>query len=299
MIINPKFVLQLIEIVEKGSFTEAAESLNLTQPALSRNMRELERHLGPQLLERGRLGAKPTEFGDRVLRYAQVVQQMLNRIELEADAWQRGELGSMRIGATPHPSLDVTQVFADYLEGRPDLIASLEVSDFPSLLPKLVDGELDIVVGPTGMVELPDGIETSHLFTDELVLVSGHGHPLAHQKTISNSDLESATWLGHPLTSSIHRQATSIFASMGLTDVRVQARVAMFPDFVTLLMTNRYLALLPRRSLRDDIAARRVVVMPRALEGGNWPVGILHRASSMLPQSVQLFSERLAEEFAQ
>jgi len=298
MIINPKFVLQLVEIVRTGSFTEAADSLNLTQPALSRNMREFEQYLGPTVLERGRLGAKPTEFGARVLRYAQVVQEMLSRIELEASAWQRGELGSMQIGATPHPSLEVTRVLGDFLGGRSELVATLEVSDLPSLLTRLESAELDIVVGPTGMIRVPSDIVISPLFTDELTLFAGKDHPLAGRRKISNKDLQASNWIGHPLTSSIHRQATSILAAKGLSEIRVQVRVAMFPDFVNLLTTNRYLALLPRRLMRQEIESGRIVTLPTTLEGTQWPIGILHRNRSMLPESVQRFADTLVDEFA-
>lgn len=299
MPINPKFLLQLVEIVEKGSFTEAADALHVTQPALSRNMREFEQQLGPAVLERGRLGARPTDFGDRVLRYAQVVHEMLNRIEFEASAWQRGEIGSMQIGATPHPSLDITQVLSDYLEDRPELTASLMVSDVPTLLAKLESGDLDIVVGPTGMIQSPHSVVTRHLFLDELVLVAGRRHPLVGAASISIADLQSSSWVGHPLTSLIHRQATSILVAQGVTDVRVQCRVSMFPEFVTLLESGRYIAILPRRPLAEEIRSGRVVELPLSMEGAQWPVGILHRSAPMLPKSVELFTERLVEAFAQ
>jgi LysR family pca operon transcriptional activator len=298
MVFNPKFLLQLIEIAEKGSFSKAAGSLNVTQPALSRNMREFEQILGLSLLDRGRQGASPTEFGERILRYGKVIQEMLHRIEIEAQCWQEGTVGPLQIGATPHPSKYVSQVLSKFLDGRPKLIANLFIADFPILLQRLEFGELDIVVGPTGLIQLPHGIVASNLYTDELVIVAGQSHALATRRKISNTDLESSLWLGHPVDSTIHRQATAILASKGLTEVSVQTRQSIISDFVCMLMTGRYLAILPRRSVDEDIESGNIIVLPVALEGSHWPIGVLHRKLPMLPKTVQMFKDQLTVELA-
>src|SRR6202044_2232678 len=77
---------QLAQIVRHCSFSKAAESVGISQPALSKNIRSLERALGVQLLERGRFGAIPTAFGLALVRHADSIDAELRSATQEIEA---------------------------------------------------------------------------------------------------------------------------------------------------------------------------------------------------------------------
>ena len=85
---------QLALIVRERSFSKAAEHLGISQPALSKNIRSLERTLGVQLLERGRFGALPTTFGLALVRHADAIDAELRSAVQEVDALRAARTGA-------------------------------------------------------------------------------------------------------------------------------------------------------------------------------------------------------------
>ncbi|NQV95391.1 MAG: LysR family transcriptional regulator [Sphingomonadales bacterium] len=297
MQINPKLLLQVVEIVDHGSLTEAAKALNATQPALSRNLRELESQMGISIVVRGRSGALPTEFGDRVLRYARVIREMLDRISKEADAWHNGEIGPLQIGATPHPSAIITPTLIEFLKSRPNVKAELSVSGLIPLMERLERGELDLVVGPAGMLQPPEGILVDILYTDELVLLAGRDHPLTRKSAINARDLQEARWFGSPKDSAIRRQSMSILASMGLTEIQISVELSSLGDSIEMLKSGQYLAILPRQSVANALKEGEIVNLPLKLESRLWPIGIFHRDTTRTPKIVVNFIVSLKSGF--
>ena len=92
---------QLALIVRHRSFSKAAESAGISQPALSKNIRSLERALGVQLLERGRFGAMPTAFGLALVRHADSIDAELRSATQEIEALRVARGGHTCIGCGP------------------------------------------------------------------------------------------------------------------------------------------------------------------------------------------------------
>ena len=92
---------QLAMIVRHHSFSKAAEQMGISQPALSKNIRTLERALGVQLLERGRFGAIPTAFGLALVRHADSIDAELRSASQEIEALRVARSGHARIGCGP------------------------------------------------------------------------------------------------------------------------------------------------------------------------------------------------------
>src|SRR5580692_4978380 len=92
---------QLALIVRHRSFSKAAESVGISQPALSKNIRSLERALGVQLLERGRFGAIPTAFGLALVRHADSIDAELRSAEQEVNALRVAHSGHVCVGSGP------------------------------------------------------------------------------------------------------------------------------------------------------------------------------------------------------
>ena len=87
--------------VRHGNLTEAAAELGLSQPALSKSLKALERSLGVRLLERGRFGVSPTLFGQALLQHGQVVEAELRHALGEIEALKGARQGHVRVGCGP------------------------------------------------------------------------------------------------------------------------------------------------------------------------------------------------------
>ena len=115
-IIDPRHLLQFHEIIRTGSFTRAATTLGLTQPALTRNMKLMEGRLGFELMIRSRQGIVPTSLGERILQEANAIVLAERRINALTDNLRRGYDAELRECAeyayrdsTPHLSFSMCE----------------------------------------------------------------------------------------------------------------------------------------------------------------------------------------------
>ena len=120
--IDPRHLLQFHEIIRTGSFTRAAVTLGLTQPALTRNMKLMEGRLGFEIMVRSRQGIIPTALGVRVLEEAGAVVLAERRISALTDNLKRGYESELRVGCTPTLSLHaLPQPVADFARDNPSI----------------------------------------------------------------------------------------------------------------------------------------------------------------------------------
>src|SRR5512132_1732740 len=180
-------------VVERKSFSQAAERLGVTQPAVSLQIRSLEQRLGRQLLDRSGRRVEPTEAGLRLYasaqRLLQAEEQMLE--ELESD--DEGVVtGSLELGASTGPGGTVVPVLlCQFQERHPDVRVRLSVSDTQTVVAQVADRELEL--GIVGAGRRHRGVTFEPFFRDEVVLVVPATHPYAG-KTVTLEQLR-----GEPL----------------------------------------------------------------------------------------------------
>src|SRR6266542_4951104 len=177
-------------VVEKKSFSQAAERLGVTQPAVSLQIRALEKRLGVQLLDRSGRRVELTEAGARLYRNAQrllaVEEQLLD--ELGEDERPAGRL---ELGASTGPGGSVVPVLLGELYRRhPDVSVALTVADTHRIVELVADRALEL--GVVGFARRHRSVTFEVLFRDEVVLACPPGHPFAG-KTIALDDLKSET----------------------------------------------------------------------------------------------------------
>lgn len=193
----------LVAIDDAGRLTRAARLLHVTQPALSKALAEIERSIGSALFERTPKGLTPTPAGSTLLRAARAALAELERagVELQrpADAGAR----MLLVGAMPTAGWTLlSEAVARLRTAYPE--ATLRVSDGPTgiLLPQLVAGRLDLVLGARLRPALPEGIESVPLYEDSMRLVVAPRHPLVRSRTIKWDRLALVPWVlyptGHP-----------------------------------------------------------------------------------------------------
>jgi DNA-binding transcriptional LysR family regulator len=175
-------------VVERKSFSEAAERLGVTQPAVSQQIRSLEERVGQQLLDRSGRRVEPTEAGTRLYRSAQrllaLERQLLEEIAGGAEGPLRGQLA---IGASTGPGGTVVPVLlCEFAEANPEVTVDLTISDTQTIVDRVARRELEL--GIVGATPRNRSVAYEPFFRDEVVLVCPPGHSFAG-KTVSLDDL--------------------------------------------------------------------------------------------------------------
>jgi DNA-binding transcriptional LysR family regulator len=166
-------------VVERESFSQAAQRLGVTQPAVSLQVRALEKRLGRQLLDRSGRRVVPTEAGLRLYRSAQRMlaaeQQLLEDVADEEEGALRGRL---EIGASTGPGGTVLALLlCEFQRGNPELTVALSVLDTRRVIDLVLRRELEL--GVVGAARRQRSISFEPFFRDEVVLVCPPGHRFA------------------------------------------------------------------------------------------------------------------------
>jgi DNA-binding transcriptional LysR family regulator len=175
-----------VAVVEKKSFSQAAERLGVTQPAVSLQIRALESRLGVQLLDRSGRRVEPTEAGRRLYRNAQRVlaaeEQLLDEV-----AEDERIAGRLELGASTGPGGSVVPVLLGELARTyPELSVALTVADTHRIVELVAERAIEL--GVVGFARRHRSVAFEPLFRDEVVLACPPGHPFAG-RTITLDEL--------------------------------------------------------------------------------------------------------------
>lgn len=168
-----------LEVARLRSLTEAASALNVTQPAVSKTLKELEALLGVGLMERGRSGVSLTAEGEIFRHYAGLSVAALAEGLDGIDQVRMGSERLLRVGALPSVAASIVPLAAGrYLDrGRG---ATLDIVTGPNghLLGELKTGALDVVIGRLGQPDAMQGLAFQQLYSEQVVLAVRPAHPL-------------------------------------------------------------------------------------------------------------------------
>ena len=166
-------------VVERKSFSQAAERLGVTQPAVSLQVRSLEKRLGRKLLDRSGRRVEPTEAGLALYRGAQRMLVLEGQLIEELDAGEDGEVrGTLEVGASTGPGSTVVPVLlCEFQRENPGVAVSLSISDTQSVVDRVAERELEL--GVVGAARRHRGVVFEPFFQDEVVLAVPPGHRFA------------------------------------------------------------------------------------------------------------------------
>ena len=169
-------------VVEKRSFSQAAERLGVTQPAVSLQVRALEERLGQRLIDRSGRRVEPTEAGLRVYRNAQRLLQLEQQLIEDVADDEEAELGgSLAIGASTGPGAHlVPLLLCEFQRRHPHVRIALSIFDTYAVIDKVAARELEL--GVVGALRRHRSLTFDPLVSDEIVLAVPPGHPAAGGK---------------------------------------------------------------------------------------------------------------------
>jgi DNA-binding transcriptional LysR family regulator len=175
-------------VVERRSFSQAADRLGVTQPAVSLQVRALEKRLGTQLLDRSGRRVEPTEAGLRLYRGAKRMLTLEDQIVADVTASAEGDLaGDLVLGASTGPAaIAVPLLLCEFQRESRGVRVSLTVSDTHAVVERVASRELEL--GIVGAARRHRGVRFEPFFSDEVILACPPGHRFAG-RTVSLDEL--------------------------------------------------------------------------------------------------------------
>ncbi|MEU3960500.1 LysR substrate-binding domain-containing protein [Streptomyces buecherae] len=187
------------EVLKAGSYSGAARVLGYTQPAITQQMKALERDVGTALFTRVGRQMRLTEAGEALARHADVILDTIATAQQQMDAITRLRAGRVRVCAFPSASATlIPEVMASLAVGHPGVRVELLEGEPPESLGRLARGECDITLAftyPGLHEEVPDEVVEVRLFEDQLTILLPTGHPLARRRAVKLIDLAEERWI--------------------------------------------------------------------------------------------------------
>lgn len=259
MKLDPKHLAQLSVILEAGSFQSAADRLRLTQPALSRNMKALEKRLGAKLFNRDGRRSVPNALGLRLARSGQAIRMAEEKASVLADQSAQGAVGELRIGAPPIVAgRFLSSAVAKFIRENPNCVVEMRTGLVHELRTMLERGQVDVVLGPQSLAESSDGLEFEPLINDRVGILCRTGHPLTSRKRVMASDLEVQVWLAHSRGSLLRQQTEAAMIASGVNSMHIVCETDSIRSVLEIIAESDLITTMPRATTASYLENRLV-----------------------------------------
>ena len=243
-------------VVERKSFSQAAERLGVSQPAVSLQIRSLERRLGRRLLDRSGRRVEPTEAGRRLYRGAQRLLTLESQLVEDVAGDPHGELtGRLEIGASTGPGGTVLPpLLCEFAERHPAVSVSLTIFDTQTVIELVADRRLEL--GVVGAAPRHRSVVFEPLFRDQVVLVCPPDHAFA-DRTVSLDDLRGAPLIlmqdGAGVRQVIEDELRT--AGVRLRDLDVRLELGLQESVRTAVQAGYGVSFISRSAVEAELAA--------------------------------------------
>ncbi|EME5637234.1 LysR family transcriptional regulator, partial [Salmonella enterica] len=266
-----------VAVAQQGTLGRAAETLNLSQPALSKTLNELEQLTGTRLFERGRLGAQLTVPGEQFLTHAVKVLDALNTAGQALNRKEDASADVVRIGALPTAALGILPaVIGRFHQQQKSTSLQVATMNNTMLLAGLKSGEIDLGIGRMSDPELMSGLNYELLFLESLKLVVRPGHPLL-QETITLSRVMEWPVVVSPKGTVPRQNAEALLQSQGCKMPAGCIETLSASLSRQLTVDYDYVWFVPSGAVKEDLRQATLVSLPVPTQSAGEPIGILTR----------------------
>ncbi|NYU09726.1 LysR family transcriptional regulator [Enterobacteriaceae bacterium CCUG 67584] len=276
-----------VAVAQQGTLGRAAETLNLSQPALSKTLNELEQLTGTRLFERGRLGAQLTLMGEQFLTHAVKVLDALNTAG-QSLTWRNDVVPDVvRIGALPTAALGILPaVIGQFHKQQRNITLQVATMNNTMLLAGLKSGELDLGIGRMSDPELMSGLNYELLFLESLKLVVRPRHPILND-TVTLSRVMEWPVVVSPKGTVPRQNAETLLQTQGckLPPGCIETLSASLSRQLT--VDYDYVWFVPSGAVKEDLRQGTLVALPVTTPGPGEPIGVLTRVDAPLSAATQ------------
>jgi DNA-binding transcriptional LysR family regulator len=253
-------------VVDKGSFSQAAEELEVSQPAVSFQIRALEDRLGHRLLDRSGRRVRLTEAGEVVYRYARRMIGLEAELEREMGEIGTRVSGRLVLGSSTGPGeVLLPRLLGAFHEAHPEVKVSLVVSDTQTVCERVLDDELEL--GVVGAARPQRGLVFEPFVRDELVAIVPPGHPLADRGSVTLEELAAEPMLIQQEGSGVRSVVESALRESGVRDrdLRVAMELGLQQSVKAAVLDGFGITVISRLAVERELADGSLVAL--ALEG--------------------------------
>jgi len=243
-------------VVDRRSFSQAAEQLGVTQPAVSLQIRSLEKRLGQRLFDRSGRRVEPTEAGVRLYRSAQrllaLEQQLLEEVAGEGEGELRGRL---EIGCSTGPGAAVLPLLlCEFQRENAGVAISLSVNDTQHVVDAVARRELEL--GVVGAATRHRGVSFEPFFRDEVVLAVPPKHPFAG-KTVGLDELRKETLILMQEGAGVRQMVEDKLREAGLRlrDLDVRLELGLQESVKAAVAAGHGVTFISRSSMEPELAS--------------------------------------------
>jgi DNA-binding transcriptional LysR family regulator len=286
----------LMAVAQAGSMNKAAVALNMSQPAISRSIAELEHAVGVRLLDRNARGVEPNAYGRALLDGGTAVfddlRQAVKNIEFLADP----TAGEVRIGSNPPVAASFVTAVIDRLSRRhPRIAFHLVTTETERLHRELSERNVDLVAGQRFGPLADEQLGFEKLYDEPFVVVASAQNPWARRRRIKLAELMNELWALPPLESALGSLFMEAFRASGLNYPRAIVYVFAHEARISLLETGRFLSIFSKSRLTLPTERPQLKVLPVEAPLPSRPVGLLYLKNRTLSPATQLFFHHARE----
>ncbi|WP_207477035.1 LysR family transcriptional regulator [Arenibaculum pallidiluteum] len=262
----------IVALDDHRKLQRAAEEMNLSQPAASKMLGEIEKIVGVPLFERLARGVEPTPYGEALIRRTRTMLSELGQAGEEIAALSAGQGGTVAIGTVMAPAVDAVVESVRAVRRRmPRLQVSVDIETSDVLVERLLASRLDFAIAriPAGLDPAP--LEYREIGPEQACLMVRAEHPLAARSRVSAQDLADQEWVLQPRGSLLRRSLEAMLRRHGL------------PAPTRVLNTGSILMTLVMAAKTDAIAPLAIPVAELFLKAGAFRILQLDEPLSVEP----------------
>lgn len=277
----------------------AAQSLNISQPAATKLIKDLEADFDVRLFDRTNRGVIPTPHGAALIRHAQLIFAQLGTAAQELEDLTEGATGRVTVGTLVAGAARlVPGAIGRVLETRPNVAFKVIEGTNEVLMPKVKTGEIDMVVGRLPTHRHRRDLHQLPLIDEDIALLVGKAHPLAGQLSLQFDDLRPFGWILPPPETTLRRQIDEVFMDAAQYQPPLVVESVNYLTNRALLGLGKLIGVVPRQVAVPDLTSGLLVEPDHKLPFSFGPVGVTHRGEGQLSPAAMVFLDALQAEAA-
>lgn len=284
----------LVAVGRHGSIQNAARELGVSQPAATKMIQDLELDFEVKLFQRTNRGVVPTVFGETLIRHGKLIFTQVSNAAQELDDLNEGSSGRVVIGTllAASPRL-LPKAIELLLEKRPKVTIKINEGTNEILMPALLSGEIDLVVGRLPSHRHRDKIVQEKLYDERIDAVVGYQHPLADTPRVDFAQTKPYGWILPPLETTLRRQVDQFFVEHGQYVPPQYVESVSYLANRALLRSHNLISLMPAHVVSDDIENGLLKKLSWTVPFGDGPVGLSYRDGDSLSPAGFAFKQAL------
>ncbi|MBL4628030.1 MAG: LysR family transcriptional regulator [Roseicyclus sp.] len=289
----------LVAAGKHQNIQNAGQELNISQPAATKMIKDLEADFDVRLFDRTNRGVIPTAHGTALIRHAQLIFAQLGTAAQELEDLTEGATGRVTNGTLVAGSARLVPYAIDrVLAERPNVAFKIVEGTNEVLMPRVRTGEIDMVVGRLPTHRHRRDLQQVPLAQEEINLIVGRSHPLAGAPNLQFDDLRPFGWILPPAETTLRRQIDEVFVDAAQYQPPVVVESVNYLTNRALLGQGKLIGVAPRQVVLLDLAVQMLVQLDYTLPFGSGPIGVTHRGEDQLSPAAMLFLLALQEEAA-